>query len=80
MITGSDELRTCRVNGSRALFHCWADIEKPNIEGGEQVGCWKQPVALIEYQNGTVEMVSPSKVCFTDGAAVFSRYDWGDNR
>jgi hypothetical protein len=51
-------------------------MEKPNIEDGKQVGCWKQPIALIEYQSGAVEPVSPGRVRFLDGAEVFSRYDW----
>ena len=44
----TDEPRPCVVNGSRALFHGWAEMEKPNIEDGKQVGCWKQPVALVD--------------------------------
>ena len=78
-----EEIRPCVVNGARALFHGWAEMEKPNIEGGKQVGCWKQTVALIEYQNGSVEPVAPGgsraapgKVRFLDGADVFARYDW----
>lgn len=74
----TDEPRPCMVNGSRALFHGWAELEKPNIECGKQVGKWKQTVALVEYQNGTVEPVTPGKVRFLDGAEVFSRFDWGD--
>lgn len=76
MIDYTDDLRPCVVNRSRALFHGWAEIEKPNIEDGKQVGRWKNIVALIEYQNGSVEPVSPSRVRFLDGAEVFSRHDW----
>lgn len=78
MMTGFDDLRPCIVNGSRAVFHGWAELEKPNIEDGEQVGRWKHTVALIEYQNGAVEMVTPGKMRFLDGAEVFGRFDWGD--
>lgn len=74
----TDEPRPCVVNGSRALFHGWAEMEKPNIEDGKQVGCWKQTVALIEYQNGSVEPVAPGKVRFLDGGEMFARYDWGE--
>lgn len=72
----TDDPRPCVVNGSRALFHGWAEMEKPNIEGGKQVGCWKQPIALIEYQSGAVEPVSPGRVRFLDGARMFAQYDW----
>lgn len=78
MMAYTDAPRPCVVNRSRALFHGWAEIEKPNIEDGKQVGRWKNTVALIEYQNGSVEPISPSKVRFLDGAKVFSQYDWGD--
>ena len=74
----TDEPRPCVVNGSRALFHGWAEMEKPNIEDGKQVGCWKQTVALIEYQNSSVEPVTPGKVRFLDGGEMFARYDWGE--
>lgn len=73
----TDEPRPCVAYGSRALFHGWADLEKPNIEDGKQVGCWKQTVAIIEYLGGTVRMVSPCRVRFLDGEEKFSKYEWG---
>lgn len=78
MMALTDDLRPCVVNGSRALFHGWAELEKPNIEDGKQVGRWKNTVAMIEYQNGAVEPVNPCKVRFLDGAEMFSKYDWSD--
>ena len=71
-----DNPRPCVVNGSRALFHGWAEVEKPNIENGKQVGEWKNTVAVIEYQNGDVQPVNIACVRFLDGAEIFSRYDW----
>lgn len=73
-----NEPRQCVVNGACALFHGWAEMEKPNIEGGRQVGRWKNTVAVIEYQNGSVELVAPGKIRFMDGYEMFSRYDWSE--
>ena len=78
MIGSIEDPRPCVVNHSHALFHGWAEVEKPNIEDGKQVGRWKNTLAVIEYQNGLVEMVTPGKMRFLDGVEVFSRYDWGD--
>ena len=79
MMAYTEEPRPCVVDGSRALFHGWAELEKPNIEDGKQVGRWKNVVAVIEYQNGSVEPVAMNKVRFMDGAAMFSQYSWGDS-
>lgn len=77
MMANNDELRPCVVNGSRALFHGWAEVEKPNIEGGKQVGRWKNTVAVIEYLNGDVQPVNITCVRFLDGDRMFAQYDWG---
>ena len=72
----TDELRPCVVNGSRALFHGWAELQKPIIEDGRQIGWWKSVAAIIEYQNGDVQPVSIAGVHFLDGAEKFAQYDW----
>lgn len=71
-----EEPRPCIVDDAQALFHGWADVEKPNIEDGKQVGRWKQVVAIIEFRNGHVKAVNPTVVRFLDGAEMFSRYRW----
>lgn len=76
MLSMTDEPRPCVVERSRALFHGWVEMEKPVMEDGKQVGRWKNALALIEYQNGSIEPVNPAKVRFLDGAEKFAQYDW----
>ena len=73
-----DEPRPCIVDGAQALFHGWADVEKPYIEDGKQVGRWKNVAAVIEFRSGEVKIVKPTDVRFLDGYDRFSRYDWGE--
>jgi len=74
----SDEPRQCVVDKAQALFHCWAAVEKPNIEDGRQVGQWKSVAAVVEFRNGDVKLVKPTDVRFLDGFEKFSQYYWGD--
>ena len=81
MMSCIDDIRPCVVNGGQALFHCWAEVEKPNIEDGKQVGRWKNVVAVIEFRSGEVKAVRPNEVRFLDGDKQFAKYDWreGEN-
>ena len=45
-----DSLRTCEIDGDKAFFHVWT------MAG----------YAIIEYIDGTVGMVHPDRVKFTD--------------
>lgn len=73
-----DEPRPCIVDGAQALFHGWADVEKPYIEGGKHVGRWKNVAAVIEFRSGEVKIIKPTDVRFLDGCEVFARYDWSE--
>jgi len=73
-----DEPRPCIVDGAQALFHGWADVEKPYIEDGKQVGRWKNVAAVIEFRSGEVKAVRPNDVRFLDGEEIFSKYDWSE--
>ncbi len=77
----TDEPRTCIVDGAQALFHGWAEVEKPNIEDGKQVGRWKNVIAVIEFRSGEVKAVRPNEVRFLDSDKQFAKYDWreGEN-
>ena len=74
-ITISTEKRLCVVDGRKALFHNWAEISYPVGEdlmiGGRPAGQVSYVVALIEYEDGTVEKVDLNnhKLTFTDGLA-----------
>lgn len=87
MMTLTPDIRPCTVScsekpnsshGRRALFHGWAEIEKPNIEYGKQVGKWQTVNAVVEFEDGTVDVVAPDKLRFTDSASLFAQYGWED--
>lgn len=64
------EYRTCLVEGVKALFHKWVDYEKPVSEsilvGGAPAGIIKFTLGLIEYEDGTVNLVPPVTIKFCD--------------
>jgi len=72
-----DEPRPCIVDGAQALFHGWADVEKPYIEDGKQIGRWENVAAVIEFRSGEVKIIKPTDVRFLDSEEKFSKYEWG---
>lgn len=48
------EYRPCFVEGKKALFHMWAEK-------------WHRVMAIVEYEDGTVETVLPENVRFVSG-------------
>lgn len=63
------ELRPCTVNGKNALFHRWADrmwVYEP-VMLGSVGGQMQQPLAIVEYEDGTVAEVEPSAIKFVEG-------------
>lgn len=63
-------MRPCKVNDKDAVFHQWSQraytVEESLIRGGRPAGQISYPVGIVEYENGTVEEVSPSSIKFTD--------------
>lgn len=67
----------------RALFHCWSEeselvAESPFI-GGHPAGCIRTTFAIVEYENGQVAKINPSRIKFIDGGD-FDAYCWGCTR
>lgn len=58
--------RPCIVNGKEARFHKWVEISIPVINDGIYAGSRQFTLGLVEYQDGTVEEVTPHKIRFTD--------------
>ena len=64
--------RLCMVNGRKAIFHMWAEISHPvgesALRGGPPAGQVSYVVALVEYEDGTVEMIDllEKKLIFVD--------------
>ena len=61
----------------RALFHCWFvhAFPKDEVLIGEKGGQFYDILALVEFEDGTVERVKPTSIKFADGGA-FSDYVW----
>lgn len=64
------ELRPCLVDGKRALWHEWTtrwEIVPPSIMvGGHGGGQVSASLAVVEFEDGTVAEVYPSRVRFLD--------------
>ena len=70
--TMDDKLRLCIVAGKKAFFHRWGDVAEPippsALSGGHPGGQFWKVFGIVEYEDGSVEMVYPSKICFTDSS------------
>jgi len=64
------EYRPCLVGGNKAMFHRWAAyanvIGQSPMIGGHPGGQVERPVAIIEFEDGTVAECSPTDVRFCD--------------
>lgn len=64
------DYRPCLVNDKKALFHKWIEyaypvppsLIMPNDRGGQKT----DTLAIVEYENGTVEVVEPNCITFAD--------------
>lgn len=75
-ITNERELRPCIVENSvKALFHLWAVKRTPHYEIKSPVKGFLNPlfegfdeyiVAIVEYEDGTIHEVEPTKIRFVD--------------
>lgn len=70
----ADGIRPCYIskktfkNGPRkAIFHRWIEV----------IGA-AQTLALVEYEDGTVEQVKPTNVIFTDSKQLFDEFYWAE--
>lgn len=73
------EYRPCYVNGKKALFHRWTDVPmvspskmlmvRDANKATEYVG-----LAIVEYEDGTVDRVFPEQVRFVPG--LMNEYDF----
>lgn len=63
------ELRPCRVNNKKALFHMWSERNKiipQAFIGGNCGGIKRETVGVIEYESGIVEEVLVREIQFLD--------------
>lgn len=69
-----NEYRPCYINGRRALFHRWINSAHPVLPKGMDASNekarffqYRSTRALIEYEDGTLELAWPSDIRFADG-------------
>lgn len=66
----NDSRRSCYVDNRKAIFHRWVDTSFPKDKG-----FILQTLALVEYEDGSVQQVQPKKIKFADGGA-FDQFVW----
>lgn len=80
-IVQENEYRPCWVRGKKALFHRWANSARPALPKGQEPSenaryyQFRSTQALVEFADGTVELVYPQAVRFVDGGH-FREYEW----
>lgn len=66
----SGEYRPCIVGNRKALFHRWierVEIVSPALAyGSPGGGVIKRPLGIVEYEDGKIEEVYPTKIQFVD--------------
>lgn len=66
----------------RAFFHLFTTnaypVEPSLLKGGHPGGQVSKPVAIVEYEDGTVESVLPSRVRFLDTEGLMEQYAFGE--
>lgn len=66
----------------RAFFHLFTTkafpLEPSPLRGGHPGGQVSTPLAIVEYEDGTVETVEPHRVRFLDTAELMEQYAWGE--
>lgn len=81
VIAQESEYRPCWVRGKKAIFHRWANSARPVLPRGvqpsenERFYQFRNTLALVEYEDGTMERVYPSDIQFADHGR-FRDYCW----
>ncbi|WP_298126464.1 hypothetical protein [uncultured Clostridium sp.] len=64
------ELRPCKVNGKKALFHTWSNksqiVQPSMLRGGDNGGVLKYTVGIVEFENGKVGECLLNEIQFLD--------------
>lgn len=78
-----NELRPCIVDGyKRALLRfffirAWTHGAAATV-GGFTAGQEAHTVALVEYEDGSMDTLEPQRVRMLDSAELFGEFDFGD--
>lgn len=79
VVKGDKEIyKDCKGEQVRALFHCWSEkfwtIKNPYMIEQYTAGQMSMLFGIVEYEDGTLDEVEPSRIQFLDGK--FSQYDF----
>ena len=69
-----------RIRKKKALFHCWSfesSVVEPSLMiGGHPGGTIACTMAIVELENGSVNVVAPASIQFLDNK--FDGYFWDE--
>ena len=68
------ELRQCFIGESKGLFHMW--VKKEHIPAAIGMGKFEVPMGVIEFEDGTLELVNLSRIKFIDNKHAGYIWDW----
>ena len=78
-ITNS-EYRPCVVDEKRAMFHRWeqrADVvDASPLRGGHPGGQYWITLGIVDYEDGSMDEISPRKIRFLDSKGLFAQYQF----
>ena len=93
MVTENEKVTTIRrgdavvseikqAKEQRAFFHAFTTMAHPvepsPLRGGRPGGQISEPLAIVEYEDGVVDFVSPLRVRFLDTEGLMEQYAWGE--
>lgn len=71
--------RPCLAKGKKALFHCWehrSEVVPPSpLRGGHSGGQISGTLAIVEFEDGSVDTVYPQNVTFLDTPGVMAEFE-----
>ena len=69
-----------KVTERRAFFHLFAaeamPLEPSPLRGGHPGGQYSKALAIVEYEDGTVDTVNPESIRFLDTKGLMEQYAW----
>lgn len=70
--------RPCTIFGRKALFHRWVErqyiIAPSPMVGGHTGGTVRTIAALVEFEDGTCDLVDPIMIKFVDSSRIESMF------
>lgn len=81
VIVRENEYRPCWVEGRKALFHRWVNSARPQLPRGQKPDenaryfQFRETRAMVEYEDGTVDLVWPRDITFCDRDKFLERWE-----